>query len=32
MIYKKGVEFAKTKGILIADTKLEFGLLGKKLI
>ena len=32
MIYKKGVEFAKTKGILIADTKLEFGLLGNKLI
>jgi len=31
-IYKKGVEFAKTKGILIADTKLEFGLLGNKLI
>ncbi len=32
LIYKKGVEFAKTKGILIADTKLEFGLLGNKLI
>ncbi len=24
-LYKKGVEFAKTKGILIADTKFEFG-------
>jgi len=25
-IYKKGVEFADTKGIIIADTKFEFGL------
>ena len=31
-IYKEGVKFAKTKGILIADTKFEFGLLGNKLI
>ena len=31
-IYKKGVEFAKTRGILIADTKFEFGLVGDKLI
>ena len=32
LIYKKGVEYAKTRGILIADTKFEFGLLGNKLI
>jgi phosphoribosylaminoimidazole-succinocarboxamide synthase len=32
LIYKEGVKFAKTKGILIADTKLEFGLLDGKLI
>ena len=32
LIYKKGVEYAKTRGILIADTKFEFGLLGGKLI
>ena len=31
-IYQEGVRYAKTKGILIADTKFEFGLLGKKLI
>ncbi len=31
-IYKEGVKFAKTKGILIADTKFEFGLLNGKLI
>ncbi len=31
-IYKEGVRFAKTKGILIADTKFEFGLLEGKLI
>ena len=31
-IYKEGVKFAKTKGIVIADTKFEFGLLGDKLI
>ncbi len=31
-IYKAGVKFAKTKGILIADTKFEFGLIGGKLI
>ncbi len=31
-IYKEGVRFAKTKGIIIADTKFEFGLLGNKLI
>ena len=32
LLYKKGVEYAKTRGILIADTKFEFGLLGNKLI
>lgn len=32
MIYEKGRDFAATKGILIADTKFEFGLLGDKLI
>ncbi len=31
-IYKKGVEFAKTCGILIADTKFEFGIYQNKLI
>lgn len=31
-IFKEGVKFAKTKGILIADTKFEFGLLNGKLI
>ena len=31
-IYKEGVKYAKTKGILIADTKFEFGLLGNRLI
>jgi phosphoribosylaminoimidazole-succinocarboxamide synthase len=31
-IYKEGVAFAKKKGILIADTKFEFGLLNGKLI
>ncbi len=31
-LYKAGVKFAKTKGILIADTKFEFGLIGGKLI
>ncbi len=31
-IYKKGREFADKKGILIADTKFEFGLMGKELI
>ena len=31
-IYKEGVKYAKTKGIVIADTKFEFGLLGNKLI
>jgi len=31
-IYKKGAVFAKTKGILIADTKFEFGLLDGKVI
>ncbi len=31
-IYKRGAEFAKTKGILIADTKFEFGLLDGKVI
>lgn len=31
-IYKEGVEYAKTRGILIADTKFEFGLLGGEVI
>ena len=31
-LYKKGSEYAAKKGILIADTKFEFGLLGKQLI
>jgi len=31
-IYKKGTEMALEKGIIIADTKFEFGLLGDKLI
>ncbi len=31
-IYKKGREYAATKGILIADTKFEFGLLGDEII
>ncbi len=32
LIYKEGVKFAKTKGILIADTKFEFGMFNGKLI
>jgi phosphoribosylaminoimidazole-succinocarboxamide synthase len=32
MIYEKGRDYAAQKGILIADTKFEFGLLGKELI
>lgn len=31
-IFKEGVKYAKTKGIIIADTKFEFGLLNGKLI
>ena len=31
-IYRKGVEFADSKGIIIADTKFEFGLLGDELV
>lgn len=31
-LYKEGVSYAKTRGILIADTKFEFGLLGGKLL
>jgi phosphoribosylaminoimidazole-succinocarboxamide synthase len=31
-IYREGVRYAKTRGILIADTKFEFGLLDGKLI
>ncbi|MDI6688703.1 MAG: phosphoribosylaminoimidazolesuccinocarboxamide synthase, partial [Desulfobacterales bacterium] len=31
-IYKKGVELADKKGIIIADTKFEFGRLGKDII
>jgi len=31
-IYKNSADFAKTKGIIIADTKFEFGLIDDKLI
>jgi phosphoribosylaminoimidazole-succinocarboxamide synthase len=31
-IYKKGAEIANDKGIIIADTKFEFGMLGNDLI
>lgn len=31
-LYEKGRDYADSKGILIADTKFEFGLLGKELI
>jgi phosphoribosylaminoimidazole-succinocarboxamide synthase len=31
-IYKKARDFAEKRGILIADTKMEFGMLGEKLI
>lgn len=31
-IYNKGVEFADSKGIIIADTKFEFGLYNNKII
>ena len=31
-IYRKGVELAEEKGIIIADTKFEFGLLGNELV
>ncbi len=31
-LYEKGRDFAETKGILIADTKFEFGLFGNELI
>jgi len=31
-IYKKGVEFAERRGIIIADTKFEFGLLDNDII
>ena len=31
-IYRKGVELAESKGIIIADTKFEFGLLGDELV
>ncbi len=31
-IYLKASEYALTKGIIIADTKMEFGLIGNKLI
>ena len=31
-IYKKGVEYAKTRGIVIADTKFEFGLWKNRII
>jgi phosphoribosylaminoimidazole-succinocarboxamide synthase len=31
-IYRKGLEIANQKGIIIADTKFEFGLIGNQLI
>jgi phosphoribosylaminoimidazole-succinocarboxamide synthase len=31
-LYRKGAAFAETKGIIIADTKFEFGLVGRELI
>lgn len=31
-IYQKGVQFADNRGIIIADTKFEFGLLGNDII
>lgn len=31
-LYKRGAEYAGERGILIADTKFEFGLLGQELI
>lgn len=31
-IYKRSAEFARTKGIIIADTKFEFGKIGDELI
>jgi phosphoribosylaminoimidazole-succinocarboxamide synthase len=31
-LYRKGADFAETKGIIIADTKFEFGLIGDDLI
>lgn len=31
-IFKEGVEFAKTRGIIIADTKFEFGIFKNKLL
>ena len=31
-IYKKGAEYALSKGIIIADTKFEFGMLDKEII
>ncbi len=31
-IYKKASDYARTKGIIIADTKFEFGLLGDEII
>ena len=31
-IYKQGAEFAATKGIIIADTKFEWGKFGEELI
>lgn len=31
-IYQKGVEYAKTRGIVIADTKFEFGIWKNKII
>lgn len=32
MLYERGAEYARTKGIIIADTKFEFGILDGQLI
>ena len=32
MIFKKAGQYAKTKGIILADTKFEWGLIGEKII
>jgi phosphoribosylaminoimidazole-succinocarboxamide synthase len=32
LIYRRAAEYAATKGIILADTKFEFGILGDKII
>ncbi|MDF1591236.1 MAG: phosphoribosylaminoimidazolesuccinocarboxamide synthase [Desulfobacterales bacterium] len=32
LVYKKGAEFAEKRGIIIADTKFEFGLVGEDVL